>query len=108
MPNVDIVRIELVLRLSVSYRTISYSSCVALSGVSPEPRLSSDHGRDPVTLCERDVMEDVVAVPNRPLMYAAYRKFVRYGTGIDVVPNLRKCPVPVLMYRTYRSVRYRY
>ena len=38
---------------------------------------------------------------------------VRYGTGIlgtgmDVVPNLPKCPVPVLMYRTYRSVRYRY
>ena len=45
------------------------------------------------------------------------------GTGIDVeptavptpvqtsipVPNLPKCPVPVLMtYRTYRSVRYRY
>ena len=39
---------------------------------------------------------------------------VRYGTGIlgtgiDVVPNLPKCPVPVLMsYRIYRSVRYRY
>ena len=31
------------------------------------------------------------------------------GTGIHVVPNLPKCPVPVLMsYRTYRSVRYRY
>ena len=30
------------------------------------------------------------------------------GTGIDVVPNLPKCPVPVLMYQTYRSVRYRY
>ena len=31
------------------------------------------------------------------------------GTGIDVAPNLPKCPVPVLMsYRTYRSVRYRY
>ena len=31
------------------------------------------------------------------------------GTGIDVVPKLPKCPVPVLMlYRTYRSVRYRY
>ena len=30
------------------------------------------------------------------------------GTGIDV-PNLPKCPVPVLMsYQTYRSVRYRY
>ena len=30
------------------------------------------------------------------------------GTGIDV-PNLPKCPVPVLMlYRNYRSVRYRY
>ena len=39
---------------------------------------------------------------------------VRYGTGIigngmDVVPKLRKCPVPVLMsYRTCRSIRYRY
>ena len=38
---------------------------------------------------------------------------VRYGTGIlgtgIDVPNLPKCPVPVLMaYRTYRSVRYRY
>ena len=31
------------------------------------------------------------------------------GTGIDVVPNLPKCPVPVLMlYRTYRSVQHRY
>ena len=31
------------------------------------------------------------------------------GTGMDIVPNLPKCPVPVLMsYRTYRSVRYRY
>ena len=31
------------------------------------------------------------------------------GTGIDVVTNLPKWPVPVLMlYQTYRSVRYRY
>ena len=31
------------------------------------------------------------------------------GTGIDVVPNLPKCPVPVLMpYRTYGSVRRSY
>ena len=31
------------------------------------------------------------------------------GTGIDAVPKLPKCPVPVLMsYRSYRSVRYRY
>ena len=31
------------------------------------------------------------------------------GIGIDLVPNLPKCPVTVLMsYRTYRSVRYRY
>ena len=30
------------------------------------------------------------------------------GTGIDVVPNILKCPVPVLMYRNYRSVWYRY
>ena len=31
------------------------------------------------------------------------------GTGIDVEPNLPKCPVPVLMsYRAYRSVRYLY
>ena len=30
------------------------------------------------------------------------------GTGIEVIPNLLKCWVPVLMsYRTYRSVRYR-
>ena len=28
--------------------------------------------------------------------------------GVDVVPNLPKCPVPVLVYRTYRSIRYRY
>ena len=29
--------------------------------------------------------------------------------GIDVVPNLPKCSVPVLMsYRTFRSVRFRY
>ena len=32
-----------------------------------------------------------------------------FGTGMDVVPNLPKCPVPVLTsYRTYRSVRHRY
>ena len=30
------------------------------------------------------------------------------GTGIDVVPNLPKCPVPVLVHRTYRSVLQRY
>ena len=31
------------------------------------------------------------------------------GTGIDVVPNLPKCSVPVLMsHRTYRSFWYRY
>ena len=31
------------------------------------------------------------------------------GPGIDVVPNLSKCPVPLLMlYRTYHSVWYRY
>ena len=30
------------------------------------------------------------------------------GTGIDFVPNLPKCPIPVLvLYRNYRSVRYR-
>ena len=39
---------------------------------------------------------------------------VRYGTGIlstgmDVVPKLPKCPVPVWRwYRTHRSVRYRH
>ena len=52
------------------------------------------------------------------MMYRTYRS-VRYlycteftevsSTGIDVVPNLPKCPVAVLMmYRTYRSVRYLY
>ena len=30
------------------------------------------------------------------------------GTGIHVLPNVPKCPVSVLMYRTYRSVQYRY
>ena len=31
------------------------------------------------------------------------------GTGIDVVPNLPRCPVPVLKsYRTCRGVRYRH
>ena len=33
---------------------------------------------------------------------------VHTGTSIDVVPNLPKGSVPVLMYRTYRSVRHRY
>ena len=29
------------------------------------------------------------------------------GTGVDVVPNLPKCPVPVLeVYRNYQSVRH--
>ena len=36
------------------------------------------------------------------------RNFGVSGTGIHVVPRLPKCPVRVLMlYRTYRSVRYR-
>ena len=50
-----------------------------------------------------------------PYRYSRYRYGCRTeltevsGTGIDVVPNLPKCLVPVLMsYRTYRSVRYRY
>ena len=31
------------------------------------------------------------------------------GTGVHIVPKLSKCPVPVLLlYRTTRSVRYRY
>ena len=66
---------------------------------------------------------DVPKLPKCPvpvLMYRTYRS-VRYrywcrtevteasGTGIDIVPNLPTCSVPVLMlYRTYRSVRYRY
>ena len=30
------------------------------------------------------------------------------GTGIHIVPNLPKCPVPVLVsYRTYQIVQYR-
>ena len=39
-----------------------------------------------------------------------YTEFTEVSsTGIDVVPNLPKCPVAVLMmYRTYRSVRYLY
>ena len=47
-------------------------------------------------------------------VYAWYRYGCRTeltkvsGTGIDVVPNLPKCPVPVLMYRNYWSVRYRW
>ena len=54
------------------------------------------------------------------MSYRTYRR-VRYryccrteltevsGTGTDVVPNLSKGVVPVLMlYQTYRSVRYRY
>ena len=51
----------------------------------------------------------------RPYRYRRYRYWCPTehtevsGTAIDVVPNLPKCPVPVLMsYRTYRSVRYRY
>ena len=31
------------------------------------------------------------------------------GTGFDVIPNIPKCPVPVLMsYRSYLSIWYRY
>ena len=51
-------------------------------------------------------------VPDR---YRRYRYWCRTeltevsGTGIEVVPNLPKGPVPVLMsYGTYRSVWYRY
>ena len=34
---------------------------------------------------------------------------VHTGTGINFVPNLPTCPVPVLMsYRTFRRIRYRY
>ena len=62
-----------------------------------------------------------IPVPEVPVLMMSYRTYrsVRYryeslyryrrctgtgGTGIHVVPNLRKCPVPVLMsYRTYRT-----
>ena len=56
-------------------------------------------------------------IKKNEILESVYRSFqgcVRYGIGIlgigmDVVPNLPKCPVPVLMsYRTYQSVRYRY
>ena len=59
--------------------------------------------------CDRvDVVPNLPKCPVPVLMsYRSYQKVS--GTGIDVVPNLPKCPVPVLMsYRTYRSVRYRY
>ena len=60
------------------------------------------------------VKEDVRAgrysltkIPNLGVRCTSRRRFT--GTGMDVVPNLPKCPVPVLMsYRTYRSVRNRY
>ena len=82
---------------------------------------------------------DVTMWWSRVLMYRSHRRRARYrvlffseltevsSTGIDVVPHLPKCPVPVLsgtcidvpnlpkcpvpvlrLYRTYRSVRYRY
>ena len=53
---------------------------------------------------------DVVPnLPNCPVPVLLYRPYRSVGTGIDAVPNLPKCPVPVLiLYRTYRSVRYRY
>ena len=52
---------------------------------------------------------DIRIVPNLtkcpvPVLMS-YRTYI---SGIDVVPKLPKCPVPVLMsYRSYRSVRYR-
>ena len=65
------------------------------------------------------VVSNLPKCPVRVLM--SYRKYpcvwCRYwclteviqvsGTGIDVVPTLSNCPVPALMYWTYRSVRYR-
>ena len=79
---------------------------------------------------------DIDVVPNSPkcpipvlMLYRSYRsvwyrceslyRYRRYrcpcteltevsGTGMHVVPNVPKSPLPVLMYRTYRSVRYRY
>ena len=52
---------------------------------------------------------DVPNLPKRPVPVLMYRSYRSVGAGIDVVPNLPKCPLPVLMlYRTYRSVRYRY
>ena len=49
----------------------------------------------------------VRARPTNSILHVRYGTGVP-GTGMDVVPNLPKCPVPVLMYQTYRSVRYRY
>ena len=50
----------------------------------------------------------VRARPTNSILHVRYGTGVP-GTGMDVVPNLPKCPVPVWMpYRTYRSVRYRY
>ena len=55
-----------------------------------------------------DVVSNLPKYPVPVLMsYRTYRSV--WYRYMDVVPNLPKCPVPVLMpYRPYRSVRYRY
>ena len=72
------------------------------------PALTSRGGR-PTHLCSRTVSNR-----RRPICESQYVKGVfdgtgMPGTGMDVVPKLPKCPVPVLTsYRSYRSARYRY
>ena len=50
---------------------------------------------------------DVVPIPVQNPVQGADVHTGTGGTDIDV-PNVPKCPVPVLVYQTYRSVRYRY
>ena len=61
--------------------------------------------RAPVLRFCRSVRYRIHVVPN----LAKCPLPVLPSSGIDVVPNLPKCPVPVFMlYRSYGSVRYRY
>ena len=102
------------------------------------PRMTSQCGGIELTSCQtyRSVRYRVDVVPILPQspvpvsMFYGYRYRLRYirsyryrrcrywcrteltevsGTGVYVVPNLTKCPVPVLIpYRSYRRFRYRY
>ena len=118
-----------VLRVSVyhAYWKMLGGRCVWLSECCLEPklqRMTSQCGGIGLISCQtyRSVRYGLMLCQSYRSVRYRYRwctdtgtgsgRYVHTGTagiGIDVAPNLPKCPVPVFMsYRAYRSVRYRY
>ena len=90
-----------------TFSVLQYATADGCGGQSPINRRSSEHDNMHAWYIRLKIIPRVCSVRYR---YSRYRYGCHtgtevFGTGIDIVPNLPKCPVPVLTYRTYRSVR---